>query len=143
MSESHPPDDPSQHLATWEERARFWESEFASFLTNLPDAVYTQDLEGNLICVNPAGERLSGFARADLVGTNVRRLLTPGSWATLAELARNAIEGRGPASGQAELVTRSGQLAPVEVDVLIRRDQGRPVGMQYVARDIGGRKRTE
>ncbi len=127
---------PSRHdPGTPEERARFWEAEHSSLLDSFPDAVFTLDLKGNLIAMNAAGERLSGFSRAEIPGMNIRQLLTPESYV----LMQDAIAADQPFSGQAEWLTRGGSAVPVEVHITVRRNQGR---IQYIARDTSARKRS-
>src|SRR6266700_4387162 len=130
-------DSPSRHdPGTPEERARFWEAEYSSLLDSFPDAVFTLDLKGNLIAMNAAGERLSGFSRAEIPGMNIRQLLTPESYAALTQ---DAIAADQPFSGQAEWLSRGGSVVPVEVHIIVRRNQGR---IQYIARDTSARKRS-
>src|SRR5690349_21671060 len=105
-----------------EERARFWEAEYWSLLDSLPDAVYTQDLEGNIVSSNTAGERLSGFQRSELVRMNIRQLVTAESHASATTLVQDAIAGRQQMPAQAELVTRNGSVVPIELHIVIRRD---------------------
>src|SRR5262249_20505760 len=94
-----------------EERARFWQAEYTSLLESLPDAVYIQDLEGNLISVNSAGERLSGFSRTALRGMNLRRLFSADSYPSVLALANQAISGAQPLSGYAQMITANGSTA--------------------------------
>src|SRR5713226_2739146 len=112
---------PSRHdPGTPEERARFWEAEHSSLLESFPDAVFTLDLKGNLISMNAAGERLSGFSRAEIPGMNIRRLLTSESYVAV---ALDAIAGDQPCSGEAELLTCGGSVVPVDVHITIRRNR--------------------
>src|SRR5437764_1546592 len=124
---------------TAEDRAKFWEAEYASLLESFPDAFFTLDLAGNLISMNAAAERLSGFRRVDVPGMNIRQLLTSESYVAVVQ---DAIADDQPVSGEAELLTRGGAVVPVEIHITIRRNQGRPVGIQYIARDTTARKRS-
>jgi two-component system, cell cycle sensor histidine kinase and response regulator CckA len=128
---------------SWEERARYWEAEYSSLLERLPVGVFTQDLEGKLISANAGGERLSGFQREQLSGMSMRQLLTVDSYPVVVALVQNAIAGETKCAGQAELLHSDGSVVPVEIDVMIRRDREQLVGIQYLMRDIGARKRSE
>src|SRR5713101_129176 len=127
----------------WEERARYWEAEYSNLLESLPDGIFTQDLEGKLISANAGGERLSGLKRGQLRGMSMRQLLTPESYPAVVTLAQNAIAGDKPCAGQAELLHCDGSVEPVEIHVVVRRDREQPVGIQYIVRDIGARRRSE
>jgi PAS domain S-box-containing protein len=69
-----------------------------------PDAYYLSDLEGRLLDVNRAAERLSGYAKDELIGKNFLEigLLSPGQVPTaMTHLKQNA---QGTASGPDEYV---------------------------------------
>src|SRR5882724_634321 len=139
MPKSQVQDNPATIPGTAEDRAKFWEAEYASLLESFPDAVFTLDLAGNLISMNAAAERLSGFRRGDVPGMNIRQLLTSESYVAVVQ---DAIADDQPFSGEAELLTRGGAVVPVEIHITIRRNQGRPLGIQYIARDATVRKRS-
>ena len=93
---------PSRHdPGTPEERARFWEAEHSSLLDSFPDAVFTLDLKGNLIAMNAAGERLSGFSRAEfLQGVFPATIFPLPPLGTGGNLGRNTF--RGPSFAQVD-----------------------------------------
>src|SRR4051794_36259374 len=110
---------PSKIPGTAEDRAKFWEAEYASLLESFPDAVFTLDLAGNLITINAAAERLSGFRRGDVPGINIRQLLPPKSYVAVVQ---DAFADDQPSHGEAELLTRSGAVVPVEIHITTRRN---------------------
>jgi PAS domain S-box-containing protein len=56
-----------------EERERL----FRTVFENSPDAIFIEDLQGNVLDVNPAACRLHGLTHAELVGKHVSELVPP------------------------------------------------------------------
>jgi two-component system cell cycle sensor histidine kinase/response regulator CckA len=50
---------------------------FHTVFENSPDAIFIEDLKGNVLDVNPAACRLHGLSRLELVGKNVSELVPP------------------------------------------------------------------
>src|SRR6516162_8722818 len=50
---------------------------FHTVFENSPDAIFIEDLEGNVLDVNPAACRLHGLSRNELVGKHVSELVPP------------------------------------------------------------------
>ena len=50
---------------------------FHTVFENSPDAIFIEDLEGNVLDVNPAACRLHGLSRDELVGKHVSELVPP------------------------------------------------------------------
>ncbi|UCZ52149.1 diguanylate cyclase [Bacillus shivajii] len=51
------------------------EQKYKSLVENNSDSVFALDLEGNFLSVNQAGERLSGYHKDELIGTNFSKLV--------------------------------------------------------------------
>ena len=62
-------------LRTTEEEVRRTERLLASVVRSVEDCIFTTDIEGRLVTVNPAGERLFGATEAELAGAAWRELL--------------------------------------------------------------------
>lgn len=60
-----------------EDALRESEQRFRSLFEGAPDAIFVEDLEGNVLDVNPAACRLHHTARDTLIGTNVGDLVPP------------------------------------------------------------------
>ena len=58
-----------------EERLRASESRMKAILDTATDAIVTMDIHGIIQSVNPASERMFGYAAAEMVGQNVRRIM--------------------------------------------------------------------
>ena len=108
------------------------------------DAVLVMDLDGTIIDLNPAAERLFGYAREEMIGRTPAMLRddTVGEQQAAAIWGAIAREGR----WEAEYVFRrkDGTRGTVDVHVVTRYDaRGVPVGMVGVSRNISERRRVE
>jgi len=109
------------------------------------DLIVTNTLDGTITSVNPATEKTLQWSRAELIGRNVRELVTPSSLARGDERTRRAIAGeRLPKIFEVEAVRRDGTIVPLEGWArLIRDTKGAPVGQEGVYRDITERRHAE
>jgi len=128
-------------------------------LDNLPVSVIATDTGGLIVAVNPAAERLLGYAREELVGRPALLVHDP------EELQRRALElstqlqrpvppdfevivaaGRQGAADEREwnFLRKDGSRLPVQIAITaLRNDGGHITGFLQVASDISARKRAE
>ena len=122
-----------------ERKATHWEQRYEQLLDGLPVAIYVQDQNGNIIRTNAAGEQLSGFNREQLLGMNVRQLLTPESYAAVMNLL-----GRTPpnqhCSTDAELFNPVRRRVSIDLSASIRCDDSGIRTIHFVARENTTRK---
>ncbi|NIQ30978.1 MAG: PAS domain S-box protein, partial [Acidobacteria bacterium] len=106
-----------------------------------PDGVFVEDLEGNVLDVNPAAVALQGIERERLIGMNVAQLVP-------AENRDEAMANfRRLASGEIDRIegftlTGGGRSIPVEVHVRSMEYSGEPALLIQV-RDMTERKEHE
>jgi len=102
-----------------------------------PDAIFIEDLEGNVLDANPAACRLHGLTYDQLVGMNVAALVPPEHRHSVAdpnELVEREVEGYSLGSG--------GRSIPVSIRSTVISYMGQPALLLQV-RDITERRRTE
>jgi PAS domain S-box-containing protein len=109
------------------------------------DAMYALGLDGRLLWVNAAAERMTGYRREELTGMHLERLVRDA-----VDRERVAAEMRAKAEGEVEaslfevqMTTAGGDLVPVEVSSRLVERDGRPWAIEGVARDLRPRRRLE
>ncbi len=134
MSETQVQLDLSQRMRESERRAQLWQRQYRLLSESLPDAVYIQNESGDLVSINAAGVRLSGFEREELLRMNIRQLLAPESFALVMSLLEQAISGDGYFAAEAEILTRDGSHQRVALEGSILHEPEWPLMVQYLVR---------
>jgi two-component system sensor histidine kinase VicK len=110
---------------------------------NTNDAVYTTDLLGNFTSVNPAGERMTGYKRKELLNQNFSILMNAKALALVTKMMNKKIHKDVPTFYEVEIVRKDGSKLPVEINSRILKEHGKPIGILGIARDITERKVLE
>jgi diguanylate cyclase (GGDEF)-like protein/PAS domain S-box-containing protein len=119
------------------------EARYREFFENANDMVYTLDLEGNLTSLNKAAERITGYSRDEALQMKLVDFVAPDHQ----ELARNILQrqlaGEPPATHEIDIITKSDQRLALEISTHLISREGKPIGVQGIARDVTERKKTE
>jgi len=119
------------------------EERYRELFENSKDALYLHDMSGRYTSVNRAGERLSGYAREELVGKHFSDLV-PAEYANhVREQLCKKLETSGETTYEVEMIKKGGQRIPVEVSSRLIVEDGLPVSVQGCVRDISERKRAQ
>jgi two-component system, cell cycle sensor histidine kinase and response regulator CckA len=102
-----------------------------------------QDLEGNLMALNKAGEAITGYSRSEALGTKLFELLAPDYVETIRSAMQRHLLGEPSAAYEIEIQSKDGKRVALDVVSRLILDHGRPVGMQAIARDVTERQRLE
>ncbi len=126
-----------QELRTSEERYR-------ELFENALDAIWLHDLDGNIITVNMATERLTGYSMEELCKMNVKSFLSDESL-DLARQIRSKILNNEPVEQPYEqrIFRRDGSEAFVQLATSLILNNGVPVAFQHIARDVTAQKRMQ
>ncbi len=126
------------------ERLAASEARYRALVENLNDIVYVHDLAGVIEEINEAGVRLSGYARAEIIGKRASDLLAGDDVARAAGLIQRMASGETTAAlFTAEFLRKDGTRRLLECSGRVILRDGVPVGVQGVARDITDRRRLE
>lgn len=116
---------------------------YTDLLENASDIIFTHDLSDRLTSVSKAVERIAGYTPDEAVGMVVADIVAPEYLSLTREMTAQKLAGRKTTVYEVDLVTKSGGRAPVEVHSRLIYKDGRPVGVQGIARDISDRKRAQ
>ena len=120
--------------------------EYKMVVEQTRDALYLLDAEGRYVLVNEAYEDLTGYSRADLIGSTTAKVLDPAAMAERRELILELLtedDGRRSHAWQSTLHTADGTQLPVEVTFAALAYDGDFIGIVGSARDISERRRHE
>jgi PAS domain S-box-containing protein len=133
-----------ESLKETEEELRRGERLLASVVQSVDDCIFTADVDGRLVTMNPAGRRLLGYRERDFPGRVAADLLGPEDRRRVgAALARAAEQGAGW-NGQVTGWTRRGQGFPAHLAVRCIFDaRGQLMGTVGVLRDLTEQVETE
>lgn len=126
------------------EALRERELKYRALFQQTTDAVFLSDLDGNHIDVNQRAADMLGYTVEELVGLSFREIVAPSDRANSANVL-NALQARQKiAPHERMLRTRDGVEFPVEISVeLVEDEDGNPLHIQRIVRDITTRKRDE
>ena len=125
-----------------EEELRQTQERFHDLFDNSPDAIFVENLQGEVLDVNLAGCELHGMTREELIGKNsLEDLLPPKHRAAARRDFQKLIEGK-LTWIEGESLTSDDRLIPVEVRASRIEYAGKPALLLHV-RDISQRRAAE
>jgi PAS domain S-box-containing protein len=141
VKETLTPRELEQSLCTVIDRAQAqeWQAQYArcylGLMENAGEIIYTHDLHGNHLSLNKAGERLTGYAAAELQRMSVRQIMTGDSLPSLWRAVSTMLASRKQEYFDAVFRRRDGSEFPVEVALHLVYKEGTPIAVQGIARE--------
>jgi two-component system, NtrC family, sensor kinase len=126
-----------------EERLQASEERYRELFENASDLVYTFDLELRITSVNRLAEQITGYSRDEALQMNLRQLLEPQQVQHLERAIERLIDAHVPTKIELDIRTKDGRRLRLEVNPRLIYREGKPVGIQAIARDITGRDAAE
>ncbi|HEV8427446.1 MAG TPA: PAS domain S-box protein [Pyrinomonadaceae bacterium] len=119
------------------------EERYRDIFEHANDIIYTHDLEGSYASVNRANEAITGYSVEESLKLNALQVIAP----EYRELAKSMLErkcaGEKTAAYEIEVISKDGRRVALEINSRLNYQNGIPVGVQGIARDITTRKRAE
>ena len=109
---------------------------YRDLVENANDIIYSHDLEGRMTSVNTAGARLMGYTLEEALTMNIFDVIAPASKDKAVEMLVQKLAGEEKTIYELELITKHGHQATVEVNTRLVYEDGKPVGIQGIARDV-------
>jgi len=121
------------------------EERYRTLVESATDVIVTLDLDGHVTSINPAVERVLGYAPEELIGKPISIFVEPGQMPMQQEMLRRKLEGEPSTQYELAVVPKDRQRRVV-LDVksrLVWGHDGRPLAINSIARDITERKEAE
>jgi len=125
------------------EQEREWERRCAELIENATDMVFTRDLEGNYISINPAGRRLLGYTQEEVSRLNVSDVVLPEYMEGVRQQTAEKLVGEATSVYELEVLSKDRRRIWLEASLRLLRKEDQPVAVQGIARDITKRKQAE
>ena len=108
------------------------------------DFILVHDLNGKIFYINTFGLKLSGYEKKEVIGQDVKIFLAPEALKDLNERRAKRTAGiHDDFRYESKILTKNGEMVPVEVNSSVIMEKGSPVGILIVARDTSKRKEIE
>jgi len=120
------------------------EARYRTLFDNANDLIYTHDLQGNFLTVNEMSERITGYSHEEAMSMNIAQIVAPEYLESVLQRVSEQVQGKiFKTPLELEIVCKDGHRMTLEINTQVLTDNGMPVGMQGIARDITERKQTE
>jgi two-component system sensor histidine kinase DegS len=132
-----------------EERAmaaqlRMSEKNYRDLFESAEEAIWVQNMDGEIIMANEASVKLTGYSRQELIGINVKEFLSGEALQRAREVRHRLIRGEALDGPYEQRMTRKdGSEARLRLSASLVIRDGQPKAFQLIARDITEDKRME
>ncbi len=117
--------------------------EFSGLFENANDIIYTHDLSGNFTSLNSSGEAITGYTREEAVRMNIGNVVAPEFLSLAQQMIARKTDEKSATVYELEIITKDRRRVRLEVSTRVIYQDGKPVAVQGVARDLTDRKRSE
>jgi len=126
-----------------EQALRASEERYRELIENARDIIYTHDLNGRFTSLNRMGEECLGYTREEILSLNILQVVGPEYNEFLQQLTQSPHAAREAKTYELEMSSKQGTRLTMEISPRVIYENGRPVGVQGIARDLTERKKLE
>ena len=126
-----------------EESKRASEERYRELFENAYDLVYTHDLTGKITSINKAAERIMGYARSEALQMRFNQFVAPEFQQIARRMLDRQIGDEVPTTQEIQIIAKDSSRITLEVSNRLIFQEGKPIGIQGIARDITERKKSE
>jgi len=119
------------------------EERYRELFENANDIIYTHDLQGNFTSLNRTGERITGYTREETMKMNVADVIAPEYLNLAREMIAQKASQKVSTVYEIDIISKQGKRVRLEVSTRLIFREGRPIGVQGIARDLTERKHSE
>ena len=119
------------------------ERRYRQLFDNANDLVCTADLTGRFTSVNNAAVRISGYSRKEALNLRLHDLVAPEYLEVLDRMMKLKLEGKSRTVYEIEIISKDGKRVPLELSTRLTLEDGKPIGVEGIARDASERRRLE
>jgi PAS domain S-box-containing protein len=126
-----------------EEALKASENRYHDLIENAQDIIVTQDLENHYTSVNKAGLEATGYSLEEALSISPSEIIAPEFLETAREMVARKLAGDEVTTYDLEIIAKDGSRIALEVNARLIYQNGVPVGVQSIGRNLTERKRVD
>jgi diguanylate cyclase (GGDEF)-like protein/PAS domain S-box-containing protein len=119
------------------------EERYRDLFENANDIIYVHDLQGNFMSVNQTGLKVFGYEHKEIKKLNIANLVVPEDLEKAKQQIALKIDGKESSGYELSCFRKDGRRVSFEINSRIIYENGQPVRVQGIARDVTKRKLAE
>jgi PAS domain S-box-containing protein len=126
-----------------EEALRQSEERYRDLFENANDLIYTHDLKGNFTSLNKTGEKITGYTRDEALRMNIAQVVVPEQLEKARQMISRKQSEDVSTVYELDIKSKDGRRVALEVSTRLIYQDGQPIGVQGIGRDVTKRKLVE
>lgn len=116
---------------------------YEDLLENANDMVFTHDLDGKMTSINKTGEQLLKKSRHELLQCNLMEIIAEKQRTAARQWLAQVIQGIDVPTAEWDFIDATGQKIKLETNSRLIQQDGKPVEIETIARDVTEHRRLE